>query len=115
MSEMICILCPMGCALQVNERSGEISVSGNGCLRGASYGRQELTNPMRVVTTSVGTSGAALPLCPAKTAAAVPKGKIAEVLRAARSAHAEAPMDIGDVLIANVADTGVDLVATANR
>ena len=113
--EMVCILCPMGCALEVLALDGEIDVSGNACVRGARYARQEMSNPMRMVTTSVRVEGSELPLCPAKTAELVGKARIADVLAAARLVHVEVPVRIGDVLAENVAGTGVDLVATANR
>ena len=113
--EMTCIICPMGCRLTVEIDGAAIKVSGNTCKRGETYAVQEATCPMRTVTSLIAVDGAALPLCPVKTAGQVPKAKIAEVLAALRTARATAPIKLGDVLIANVADTGVDIVATANR
>lgn len=113
--EMTCILCPVGCRLSVEERDGRVRVKGNTCLRGAKYGEQELLNPMRVVTSSVRLSGGSRPLCPVKTLGEVPKGKIPEVLEQIKAVRIVAPIKVGQVLISNIADTGVNLVATANR
>ena len=112
--KMICINCPRGCELDV-ERSadGTVAVSGNACPRGEEYGRAELVNPTRMVTGLVRVAGMRKPL-PVKTASAVPKGKIDAVLFAMHQATVQLPVKIGDVVVSDVAGTGVDLVATAN-
>lgn len=48
----------------------------------------------------------------AKTRSSVPKGKIFGVMNALRYAEVFAPVDIGDILIADVAETGIDIIAT---
>ena len=110
--EMICILCPMGCQLCVSREGDDITVSGSECGRGKQYGVTELTNPVRVVTSSVLVSGGERPLVSVKSAGMVPKAAIPEVLRAIRELRPGAPVRIHDVLIPNVAGTGVDVVAT---
>ena len=112
--EMICIRCPMGCRLTVTMDGDNITVTGNTCRRGAEYGAQEMRCPMRVVTSSVRVTGGVRPVCSVKTREAVPKASIGDVLSAISRARAQAPLHIGDVLIENVAGTGVALVATAN-
>ena len=52
MKELICIVCPQGCHLKVDEENG-CAVTGNSCPRGAEYGKAELTHPTRVVTSTV--------------------------------------------------------------
>ena len=71
MTEVICTMCPNGCHLQVDEENG-YAVTGNKCPRGAVYGKSELTNPVRIVTTTVRIEGAAHPSLPVKTAGDVP-------------------------------------------
>lgn len=112
--EMTCILCPMGCQLRVTQDESGVRVEGNDCPRGAKYGEQELLAPMRTVTSSARASGSSLPLCPVKTLGQVPKPKIPDVLQAIRTLRVAAPIRIGDTLIENVANTGVNIVATAN-
>ncbi len=113
--ELTCIVCPMGCRVTVELDGEEIRLSGNQCKRGEAYCRQEVACPMRTVTSLVAIDGAEHPLCPAKTAAAVPREKIPEVLAALRRARVHAPVAIGDVLVSDIADTGVNLVATDAR
>lgn len=111
MKELICICCPKGCRLQVYEQHG-FSVSGNACPKGAAYGKEELTHPVRIVTSTVALSGALLPRCPVKTEEAVPKEKMSAVLRALSTVRCQAPVSLGEIILENVADTGVNIVAT---
>lgn len=112
--EMTCIVCPMGCRLTVTSDGGELKVAGNTCPRGEKYARQEFTNPMRTVTSSVFVSGGRMPLCSVKTGGVIPKSLIPEALEAIRACRIEAPVHIGDVVISDICKTGVDLVATRN-
>lgn len=113
--ELTCIVCPVGCRITVEVDGEEIRVSGNQCKRGEAYCRQEVSCPVRTVTSLVAVRGGEHPLCPVKTAQAVPKAKIPEVIAILRSLHAQAPVAMGDVLMHDIAGTGVDLVATADR
>ncbi len=112
--EMTCITCPLGCALTVEwEENGEIIVTGNTCPRGEQYGKSEILDPRRTVTTTVRVKGKDGDcLVPVKTAGEVPKDKIADCIRAVAEAKVTAPIAIGDVIVENVAGTGVDVVAT---
>ena len=112
--KMICINCPKGCELDVEKADdGTVSVTGKACPRGEAYGRAELENPTRMVTGLVRVAGMRKPL-PVKTKSPVPKGKISDVLFAMHQATVQLPVKIGDVIVADVAGTGIDLVATAN-
>lgn len=112
--ELTCISCPLGCALRVelNENGEVISVSGNTCKRGEEYGRREVTTPVRAVTSTVKVSGGAAPVVPVRTNGNIPKEKIFDCMDEIRSASVNAPVKIGDVIIKNVADTGIDIIAT---
>lgn len=114
---LTCIGCPLGCAITVKMQETQIlSVSGNTCRRGEEYARKEVTNPTRIVTSSVPVDGsrthAAMVSC--KTARDVPKEKIFDVIACLKTVRAKAPVKIGDILLKNVADTGTDIVATKN-
>ena len=110
-TELICINCPRGCHLKVDD---QLNVSGNFCSRGAAYGKQEVTNPTRTVTSTVRISGAELPLCPVKTAQPIPKGKMSDIMVSINQVFLQAPVHIGDVVISDVCGTGVNVVATRN-
>ena len=104
--ELTCIVCPVGCRVAVEVDGEEMRVSGNQCKRGEAYCRQEVSCPVRTVTSLVAVVGGEHPLCPVKTA---------QVLAILRSLRAQAPIAMGDVLLRDIAGTGIDLVATANR
>lgn len=111
--EMICINCPLGCILTVEQNeAGEVTVSGNTCPRGAEYGRTEATAPKRVLTSTVRIRGEQGQVVPVKTAAPIPKEKICDCMEALKEAEVELPVQIGDVVIENVAETGVCVVVT---
>lgn len=112
---LICIGCPMGCPLVVTMDGGEVvSVTGNTCKRGEIYGRKEVTNPTRIVTSTVRVSGGSIDMVSVKTKEDIPKGKIFDCVKALKTVEVTAPVHIGDVILKNVAGTGVDVVATKN-
>ncbi len=102
----------MGCFLTVELTDKEITkVSGNTCPRGEQYARDEVTNPVRTVTSTVKVEGGVYERVSVKTKSPVPKGKIFEVMKDINKASATAPVHIGDVLIENCANTGIPVVA----
>lgn len=111
--DLICIGCPMGCMMTVSMENGEVvSVTGNTCKRGDVYARKEVTNPTRIVTSSVRVTGGVLPVVSVKTREDIPKGKIKDCMKALEQVTVTAPIHIGDVLLTDVAGTGVDIIAT---
>ena len=109
MKELICILCPRGCRLQVDD---ELNVTGNFCPRGIAYARTEMTNPTRVLTSTVKIKSKNAVRLSVKTSQAVPKGKMFDCMRELDKVMVEAPIRIGDVIVYNICETGVDVVAT---
>ena len=112
--ELICIGCPLGCPLTVRMEGEQIEVSGNTCKRGDVYARKEVTNPTRIVTSTVKVSNGTADMVSVKTKEDVPKEKIFDCMRALKDVTVQAPVHIGDVVLKNVAGTGVDMVATKN-
>ncbi len=113
--ELTCIGCPMGCPVTVEMNGTEIvSVSGNTCPRGEAYARKEVTNPTRIVTSTVKVEGGTVDMVSVKTKEDIPKDKIFDCVRALKGVAVKAPVRIGDVILADAAGTGVDVVATKN-
>lgn len=112
--KLICIGCPLGCPITVTLKDGSVvSVSGNTCPRGDTYARKEITAPTRIVTSTVKITGSAGDrYLPVKTAADIPKGKIFDCMKALTNVTAEAPVHVGDVIVSDVAGTGVSIVAS---
>lgn len=110
---LICIGCPVGCALTVKTEQGAvISVEGNTCKRGRIYGEKEVTAPARTVTTTVTVTGGKIPVVSVRTKTDIPKEKIFDCIRVLKNIQVSAPVYTGDVVLADVAGTGVDVVAT---
>lgn len=111
MKELICIVCPKGCHLNVDETQN-YAVTGNSCPRGEEYGRIELTHPTRVVTSTVRCTGGAHPRCPVKTSAPIPKALITQAVRCLDGVELTAPIHTGDIVVSNICNTGISFVAT---
>lgn len=110
---LTCIGCPLGCALTVEMEGGEVlSVTGNTCKNGEKYARKEMTHPTRIVTSTVRVAGGQLPVVSVKTASDIPKGKMFECVRELRTVEVPAPVEIGQVILPDVAGTGVCVIAT---
>ena len=113
--DLSCIGWPIGCPLTVTMKAGEvISVTGNTCKRGDIYARKEVTNPTRIVTSTVRVPGGDADMVSVKTKEDIPKGKIFACVFVSKTVEVPAPVHIGDVLLEDVAGTGVDNVATKN-
>ena len=112
---LTCIGCPLGCQITVELEDGCVKrVTGNTCPRGDAYARKEVTAPARIVTTTVRVSGGEIPVVSVKTAGEIPKGKIYDCVRALKGISVPAPVHIGQVILADVAGTGVNIVAAKN-
>ena len=112
---LICIGCPLGCPLEVQMEGTEVlTVTGQTCKNGEKYARKELTNPTRIVTSTVRVVGGRLSMVSVKTASDIPKDKIFDCVKALQAIDIPAPVAIGDIIIENVCGTGVNIVATKN-
>ena len=114
MKELTCIGCPIGCALKVEIRENEICVSGYNCNRGVKYAKTEVTSPVRSVTSTVKLIGGKIARLSVRTARDIPKDKIFDCMAEIQKVQVHSPVKIGDVVLANCAGTGVDVIATKN-
>jgi|WetSurMetagenome_2_1015567.scaffolds.fasta_scaffold662506_2 CxxC motif-containing protein len=113
--EMICIGCPMGCNLAVEYLGIKVSaVNGNRCKVGLQYAEKELFNPERTLTTTVRVKNGHLPLVSVKSSKPFPKSRIFEAMDLISKVEVEAPIRLGEPIVLNLLDTGVDVVATKN-
>lgn len=111
MIELICTVCPRGCILSVDPER-DCAVTGNGCPRGAEYGKLEVTTPTRVLTSTVRCVGGTHPRCPVRTDRPIPKGMLREAVRALDDITLQAPVQMGQLVVADFCGTGAGLVAT---
>ena len=97
MKDLICIMCPKGCHLKVDEEHG-YTVTGNRCPRGAEYGHNELKNPTRVITSTVRLRSKSACRLPVKTDGQIPKYMMKEAMRLLDKVEVTAPVHVGDVV-----------------
>jgi len=113
--KLICITCPVGCTLEVtHEGKTIVKVDGNQCKKGLDYAAGELTDPRRMVTSTVKVRGGVQPLVPVYTAAPIPKPLIFDLLAELRKVELQAPVQVGQTVLENALDTGVDVLASRN-
>lgn len=113
--KLTCIGCPLGCEIEVKMQERQIiSIIGNTCKRGELYVREEVTNPSRIVTSTVKVENGNAPMVSVKTQKTVPKGKIFECIKELKAISIKAPVKIGDIIIENTANTGISIIATKN-
>ena len=113
--EITCIGCPMGCLLLVEiDDKGQLLVTGNNCNIGKSYGEKEMTNPTRVITTTIEVKGGHISQLSVKSEKDIPKDMIFSCLKALKGQVVEAPIKIGDIIYINIEGTGVNIIATKN-
>ena len=110
---MNCITCPMGCELTVTITDGKVTnVTGNTCPRGKKYAESEVTDPKRMLTSTVKVAGGLLPLLPVVSKEPLPKGKVLACANFLRGVTVKAPVKEGQVICPNILDLGVDIIAS---
>ena len=113
MKQLICIVCPRGCRLTVDEENG-CTVTGNQCPRGEQYGKNEILNPVRTLTTTVRIDSEIHSLCPVRTKEPIPKKLMFEAMSELNSVRLAAPVKTGDIALKNLLKTGIDVIVTRN-
>jgi len=112
-NNITCILCPAGCKIFIEIEDGIcINIEGNKCKKGIEYGINETLYQKRIVTSSILIINGIWPLVSIKTSDMVPKEKIFKILDIIKKIHISAPVKSGDVIIKDIAKTGVNIVAT---
>ena len=109
MKELICIVCPKGCHLQVDEET--FTVVGNNCPRGAQYGAEEIRAPKRTLTTTVAICGGLHDRLPVRTNKSIAKELLLPCMDLIHTLCVQSPVTAGDVIVENILDSGADLIA----
>jgi len=110
--EIICVACPKGCRLEVLRDNGELLVNNAGCKRGKEYAFTEITDPRRMVASTVRVENGLHPLVPVYTAEPFPKGKIEDLLKELRKVKLQAPVKLGQIVLKDALGTGIDVIAS---
>lgn len=109
---MVCIICPMGCQLSVETENAHITVSGNTCMRGEKYAKDELTCPKRTITSTIAVDKGTVKRLPVATSKPISKDKIDEVMKVIHKLKISAPINLYDIILKDICQSGADLIAT---
>ncbi|MEG0305140.1 MAG: DUF1667 domain-containing protein [Oscillospiraceae bacterium] len=112
MKNIVCIVCPNGCRLTANDDG--TNVQGQGCKRGEAFALQELTRPMRSLTTTVKTAFENAPVLPVRTDGEMPKGMLPKAIKELSQIVVSTPLVCGDIVVENLLGTGCNVIATSS-
>ena len=115
--KMICIVCPLSCDIKVEtkkERKEIVNIKGCKCPKGKEYASREIIDPQRVFTAVVKVKGGHLPVVSVKTVKPIPKHRLFDAIRVISKIEVKAPIKVRDVIVTNLLDTGVPVIATSN-
>ena len=111
--EIICIVCPNSCRLSVwKDQKGEVQLTGNQCPRGLEYGKNEYTNPVRTVITTMRIDQGTYPVIPVRSTQPIPKEMLFRAIKIINESVCEAPIKIGTVVVKNILGLGIDIVTS---
>ena len=110
--KITCVMCPVGCRINVEMDGDKPIITGNRCPRGEQYVIDELIQPKRVLTTSVKVIGGDVPLVSVKTSGPIEKKIIMDKMKEIKEITINAPVKIGEVIIENIDGNGINLLAT---
>ena len=118
-SKVICVVCPNGCEITVDHETQDselkiLNITGNKCERGEKYSETEIICPVRTLTSTVAIKDGMFPRLPVKSAEPIPKASMMEAMKVIRKTRVEAPVFMGDVIIPDIAGTGIDIIAEKN-
>lgn len=114
MRELVCIVCPRGCTMQIEGSGENIKVKGNSCKRGLAFALSEETQPMRTICTTVRTKFLEAPVIPVRVSEEIPKDKIFDVMQEINNVVLDKKIARGDIVIKNVCGLSANIIATSN-
>ncbi len=114
MRELVCIVCPKGCTMHIDEKDGETIITGNTCKRGEKFAISEMTEPKRTICSTVRTSFDEMPVLPVRVSDEIPKDRIFDVMAEINKVCLKERVRRGEPVIKNVLGLGVDVIATSD-
>jgi len=109
--ELICITCPKGCVVTAWKERGAVKIEGKICKKGIAYIKQEYIEPKRILTSTVVVERSPAKRLPVRTREAIPKKKLFMAMSQLAKIRVKPPVKIGDVIISNLLNTGIDVIA----
>lgn len=112
--DLICIACPRGCAIKVtlDDNNEVVNIEGATCKNGEKYAHDEVTHPLRNLTSTVKVTGGEANVAPVRTNGDIPKELLFDAMKVINEATVQAPVHVGDIVIKDILGTGIDVIAT---
>ena len=114
MKELVCIVCPRGCRMQITEENGALQITGNGCKRGAAFAESEVRDPRRTICSTVRTAFPDVPVLPVRVSKEIPKNKIFDVMAEINRTTVNTRLGRGDIVLEHVLGLDANVIATSN-
>lgn len=114
MKNLTCIVCPNGCSLSVEKAGEQFIVEGNRCPKGKEFAINEITDPKRSICSTVKTAFKKAPRLPVRTNGEVAVKAIFNVMEQINKIFIDKPIHTGDVIIENVSNTGINVIAASD-
>ncbi|WMJ22859.1 DUF1667 domain-containing protein [Paludicola sp. MB14-C6] len=111
---IVCIVCPNGCCIEVNRNGDQLEMSGNLCERGRKFVEAELTNPTRSLTTTMRSNSEIMPVIPVRTDGEIPKDMMFDVMAVINQGCVKVPVKCGDIVVKDILGTGCNMIATCS-
>jgi CxxC motif-containing protein len=109
---LTCLLCPLGCELEVEHEGERIEVRGHQCDKGPGFAAEEVLRPKRNLAASIPLGGTLDRMVSVRLTDRVSRDMMFPILVEIAKLRPPAPVRRGDVLIRNVLGSGVDVIAT---
>ena len=113
MNKLYCLGCPTGCLLTIIGSGLTMMVDGGQCPKGAEFAENELSNTHRTLTTTVRTNFPDVPVISVRTDGEIPKESFSKAMGQINKIVVTEELGVGDVLIEDVAETGVSVIVTS--
>ncbi len=113
-NKLVCVVCPIGCHLNIEGTLGNLIITGNQCKRGITFANDECTNPTRMICSTVKIKGGLHRVLPVKTERPIPEKYKLACVKEINKIEVNSPVKMGDIIIENILETGVNIVATRN-
>lgn len=112
MKELICIVCPRGCNMKYEIKDGEYVITENHCNRGPAYLKQEVTNPTRMLTTTISVIDGEIDVLPVYSKEYVPKDEVFAIINELKTLKIHAPIKCNDIIVNEVLGKHIQILAS---
>lgn len=111
---LVCIVCPLGCQVHAFRAGEELIMEGHQCPKGAEYISLELTNPVRMLTTTISVAGEPPQRLAVRTTGPIPKEYLLPAMEMVKKINVKPPVKRGQVIVQNLFNTKIDVVASCD-